>query len=207
MWETPSWSPRFHLWLELDTESTIIKLQKQKTNYKETFLNWACNLSWNSFETNSYLRRYIWSILGSLKAKINLFIYTLDLVSFIIMQSYLEWKKLQFKRSQCANAHMDPEVELVNFKTGFISLLSIFSFVALLLSNVFLSGKRMGHDFYVVEFFVSGFVFFAVVPLVVILRNENLSSYVRKKFLSKFIFLTNANNQVCPILDGPQFNC
>jgi hypothetical protein len=33
-----------------------------------------------------------------LKAKTNLFIYTFDLAAFFVMQSYLEWKKFQFKR-------------------------------------------------------------------------------------------------------------
>ena len=133
----------------------------------------------------------------------NLFIYTLDLVSFFFMQTYLEWKKLQFKRIQTQVLMSQDGADLVNFKTGFISLLSIVSFIGLLLSNVFLSGKRMGQNFYVVEFFISGFVFFAIVPLVIILRNENISSYVYQKFFSRFIFLTKANNQVCPVLEGP----
>ena len=82
-------------------------------------------------------------------------------------------------------------------KSGLVSLVSIAAFVALVLSNVFLTGKRMGHNFYIVEFFISGVVFFVVMPAAVIVRNEKMTKFVAQKF----VFLTKRKNQVCPMLE------
>jgi hypothetical protein len=117
------------------------------------------------------------------------------------MESYLEWHKSQLKRSQTQNIVIQNQNDLVKLRTGLISLLSVTAYTALLMSNIFLTGKRMGHHFYIVEFFISGQLFFVVVPSVIILRNSNISSYVRQKFLCRFLFLTKANNQVCPRLE------
>ena len=138
---------------------------------------------------------------GSLKVKINLFLYLFDVTSSLVMQIYLEWNKLQFKRSQTQNLIIQNQSDLVKLRTGLISLLSVTSFIVLLISNLFLTGKRMGHQYYIVEFFVSGLIFFLVVPLVFILKNSNISSYVKQKFFNKVLFITKANNQVCPRIE------
>ena len=138
---------------------------------------------------------------GALKAKINLFLYLFDMTSFVMMEIYLEWNKLQFKRSQTQNIVVQNQNDLVKLRSGLISLLSVTSFIGLLMSNIFLTGKRMGHHFYIVEFFISGFLFFVVVPVVIILKNSNISGYVKEKCLTRFLFITKANNQVCPRLE------
>jgi hypothetical protein len=63
---------------------------------------------------------------------------------------------------------------------------------------VFLTGKRMGQNFYIVEFFISGVVFFVVVPVVVIAKNQKISKF----FCQKFMFVTKRKNRVCPMNDN-----
>ena len=142
---------------------------------------------------------------GSLKVKINLFLYLFDVTSFLVMQIYLEWNKLQFKRSQTQNLIIQNQSDLVKLRTGLISLLSVTSFIGLLICNLFLTGKRMGHHYYIVEFFVFGLIFFLVVPLVFILKNSNISNYVNQKFFYKVLFIAKANNQVGPRIEKAWF--
>ena len=52
------------------------------------------------------------------------------------------------------------------------------AFLSLFLSNVLLTGREMGENFYVMEVFVASIVFFDVVPIVVILKNEKMTAFV-----------------------------
>ena len=140
----------------------------------------------------------IHQFLGFLKSRINLILYSFDLASFFVMQAHLEWKKFQFKQSVIQSDNSTSNANdggLINFKSGLYSFLSIVAFVGLLIGNIFLTGKRMGQNFYIVEFFTSGVVCFVAVPVVIVVKNKRISKF----FQQKFIFVTRSKNRICPL--------
>ena len=64
--------------------------------------------------------------------------------------------------------------------------------------------NQMGGDFYVFEYFLSAIVFFFLVPILMILKNDNLSDYVLQRLKSFIQKMSKANNQVCPTMNAIQ---
>ena len=62
----------------------------------------------------------------------------------------------------------------------------------------------MGGDFYIIEYFMSAIVFFFFVPIIMILKNDNLTFYILQRLKSYLNVFTSANTQVCPTLTNIQ---
>jgi len=62
----------------------------------------------------------------------------------------------------------------------------------------------MGGDFYILEYFMSAIVFFFLVPIIMILKNENLTFYIQQRVKSYINFFARDNTQVCPTLTNIQ---
>ena len=57
------------------------------------------------------------------------------------------------------------------------------------MSNVLLTGKEMGQHFYVMEVFITSIVFFIVAPIVIILKNENMTKFVQHRLVNSAVMI------------------
>ena len=146
-------------------------------------------------------------ILGPAKQAISVIYYSVSLASFLSMQFYVELQKYWLR--QQFQPHSD-QANAVKW-AGLNSYIAILLFLCLTLIAARLPNKE--EDLYLAQHMVSSLFFLLIVPIIIIMKNENLKLYIQhqlsksKLYSYTLYFVTSSkkiiaqakrNNQISP---------